>query len=60
MGQPVTDPVLVPIAAEAAPGDYRLEIGWYLLGTMRRLNVLGPEGAAIDNRLLLEGLTLPD
>ncbi|MBN1317213.1 MAG: DUF2723 domain-containing protein [Anaerolineales bacterium] len=59
-GSQITDHLQVPIEPDAAPGPYRLEIGWYLLGTMKRLVVLGPEGQAIDNRTLLEGLIVPE
>lgn len=55
-----TDRIEIPISSSAAPGPYRLEIGWYLLGDMRRLAVLGPEGQALDDRVLLEGLVVPE
>ena len=58
-GETVRDPYRISVAADAAPGRYRLEIGWYLLGTMRRLNVLNSAGVAIDNRVLLENLLVP-
>jgi hypothetical protein len=58
-GETVRDPYRISVAADATPGRYRLEIGWYLLGTMRRLNVLDSDGAAIDDRVLLENLLLP-
>jgi hypothetical protein len=58
-GETVRDPYIVPVAADAAPGRYRLEIGWYLLGTMRRLSVVNSAGVAIDDRVLLENLLVP-
>jgi hypothetical protein len=58
-GETVRDPYRVPIAADVTAGRYRLEIGWYLLGTMRRLNVLNSAGVAIDDRLLLDTLLVP-
>jgi hypothetical protein len=58
-GETVRDPYRIPVAPDAAPGRYRLEIGWYLLGTMRRLNVVDSAGMAIDDRVLLENLLLP-
>ncbi len=58
-GKTIEDRYRLPIAADATPGPYRLEIGWYLLGSMQRLNVLDEEGRPIDNRLLQEGLIVP-
>ncbi len=58
VGETITDPYRVPIDGDAAPGAYRLEIGWYLLGTMRRLSVLAAGGEVVDDRLLIEGLVV--
>jgi hypothetical protein len=58
VGEIIIDPYRIPIAADAAPGAYRLELGWYLLGTMRRLSVLAAGGEAVDDRLLIEGLVV--
>jgi len=33
-------------------------IGWYLLETMQRLPVLDAEGSAVDDKVLLSGLTV--
>lgn len=54
-GEVVTDPYRIAVVPDAAPGAYRIEIGWYLLGTMRRLDVLAPGGEPVDNRVLVEG-----
>ncbi len=43
---------------EAPPGDYKLEVGWYLLETMQRLPVLDSDGRAVDDKVLLSGLTV--
>ena len=59
-GEEVTDAVQLFIASDAAPGPYRLEVGWYLLDTMQRVPVLGNDGAPVDDRVLLEGLVVPD
>jgi hypothetical protein len=42
----------VPLNAEAVPGVYQVEIGWYDPETMQRLPVLR-EGAVIADRVLL-------
>jgi hypothetical protein len=33
-------------------------VGWYLLETMQRLPVLDAEGQAIDDKVLLSGLSV--
>ncbi len=58
-GRTVADRHAIVVSHDAVPGPYRLEIGWYLLGTMRRLHVLDPVGNATDDRVLLEGLAIP-
>jgi hypothetical protein len=57
-GEIITDPYRIPIAPDAAPGVYRLEVGWYLLGTMRRLNVLSAGGEVVADRVLIEGFVV--
>ncbi len=57
-GEPIQDPYRISIAPDAAPGPYRLELGWYLLETMERLDLLSPDGQPVDNRLLLKGFLI--
>jgi hypothetical protein len=57
-GEIITDTYRIAIDPDAAPGAYRLEIGWYLLGTMRRLNVVAAGGETLDDRVLMEGLVI--
>jgi hypothetical protein len=57
-GVPITDRYHIPIVPDAVPGAYRLEIGWYLLDTMKRLDVLAADGDAVDDRILLEGFVI--
>jgi hypothetical protein len=57
-GTPILDRYSIPIAPDAAPGAYRLEIGWYLLETMKRLDVLASDGTPVDNRVLLDGFVV--
>jgi hypothetical protein len=57
-GTPIPDRYSIPIKLDAAPGAYRLEIGWYLLETMKRLDVLAADGAAVNNRVLLDGFVI--
>ena len=59
-GTEVTDVVQLFIEPDASPGPYRLEVGWYLLETMQRVPVLNDDGAPVDDRVLLEGLVVPE
>ncbi|MCA9985789.1 MAG: DUF2723 domain-containing protein [Anaerolineales bacterium] len=59
-GERVEDRYLVPVAADLTEGEYRLIIGWYLLGTpIQRLSVLDPAGAPVDDKVELGGLVYP-
>jgi len=57
-GEVVEDRYLLYVAPDAPPGNYQVEIGWYLLETMQRLPVLDAEGKAIDDKVVLPGLTI--
>jgi hypothetical protein len=52
-GQIVNDPYAATLAPDAPPGDYQVEVGWYLLATLRRLSVLDAAGRPIDNRVIV-------
>lgn len=52
----VVDQRLVPLAADAPPGTYRITVGLYDLGTMVRLPVTDAAGQPLpDGRLILDG-----
>jgi hypothetical protein len=57
-GEVVEDRYRLYIDPDAPPGDYQVEIGWYLLETMQRLPVLDAKGNALDDKVLLPGLTI--
>jgi hypothetical protein len=57
-GQPVRDPYTVQVPPDAPPGAYQVEIGLYLLSTGQRLPVLNAAGEVVDDRVLLDGLTI--
>jgi hypothetical protein len=57
-GQPVVDRYQVQLASELPSGPYRVQVGVYLLQTLRRLSVLDEAGTAVDDKLLLTGLTV--
>lgn len=52
-GQLVDDPYVVELAPEAPPGDYQVEVGWYLLATLRRLSVLDSAGHPVDDHVIV-------
>jgi hypothetical protein len=58
LGEPVTDHYQVPLASELPDGPYRVQVGFYLLRTLRRLAVLDDTGTAVDDKLLLTGFTV--
>ena len=57
-GETIVDRYQVQLAGELAPGPYRVQVGFYLLQTLRRLSVLDDTGTAVDDKLLLTGLTV--
>ncbi len=57
-GQVVNDAYRVTLPPEAPSGRYRVEVGWYLLATLRRLPVLA-EGRPRDDRVLIAEFDVP-
>jgi hypothetical protein len=57
-GESVEDQYQVPLPVDLPPGQYRVQVGFYLLRTLRRLSVLDDTGTAVDDKLLLTGLTV--
>ena len=58
-GQTIQDPYLIQLNGDLPPGQYRLQVGWYLLTTLRRLPVLDQDGAPMADKLLVSGLVVP-
>jgi hypothetical protein len=52
-GRIVDDPYRVHLMADAPPGDYLVEVGWYLLATLLRLPVVEAEGRPVDDRVII-------
>jgi hypothetical protein len=52
-GSTVDDPYRVRLAYDAPPGEYQVEVGWYLLATSRRLPVLDASGRPTDDRVVV-------
>ncbi|MBC7250048.1 MAG: DUF2723 domain-containing protein [Anaerolineae bacterium] len=57
-GESFRDSYSVRLQADAPPGAYQVEIGWYLLRTMERLPVRGAEGRVVDDKVLISGLAV--
>jgi 4-amino-4-deoxy-L-arabinose transferase-like glycosyltransferase len=53
-GEVIVDEHEIPVNADAAAGEYALEIGMYQAETGRRLPVYDPAGQALGDRILLE------
>lgn len=49
----VTDPYHIPVATDAPPGRYTLEVGLYGLVDGARLPISGPDGKPIGNAVML-------
>jgi hypothetical protein len=59
VGEVVSDPYVVQLRGDLASGAYRLHVGWYLLSTLRRLPVVNEQGAAVDDKVVVDGLRVP-
>jgi hypothetical protein len=60
VGKVIGDTYRVPLDADAPPGVYQVEVGIYLLRTMGRLPVLNTDGRPVDDKLLIEALTVQE
>ncbi|MDX1415463.1 MAG: DUF2723 domain-containing protein [Candidatus Promineifilaceae bacterium] len=56
-GEIIDDPHLIQLDSALPPGSYRLQVGWYLLSTLRRLPVLDDNGLATNDKLTISNLT---
>jgi hypothetical protein len=59
-GETVRDPYQVWLDGNLPPGDYRLQVGWYLLATLRRLPVLDADGVPVDDKVVYPGLMVAE
>ncbi|MFN2137714.1 MAG: DUF2723 domain-containing protein [Candidatus Promineifilaceae bacterium] len=55
-GEQISDPYQVQLSADMPPGEYRLQVGLYLLSTLRRLPVIDAQGQAVDDKVVIPGL----
>jgi hypothetical protein len=58
-GQTVNDPYVVTLAPDAPSGKYQVEVGWYLLATLRRLSVLDSNGRPSDDHVIIGEFNVP-
>ena len=58
-GQMVDDPYVVTLLPDAPSGKYQVEVGWYLLATLRRLNVLDAAGRPSDDKVIIGEFMVP-
>jgi hypothetical protein len=57
-GELVSDRYEFVVDPAAPPGDYRIEVGMYLLGSGERLPVTGERGQPLGDRILLDSVTV--
>jgi hypothetical protein len=57
-GEIIQDPYQIQLSADLPPGNYRLQVGLYLLASMRRLPLLDAQGQPIDDKVIISGLTV--
>jgi hypothetical protein len=57
-GQVVDDPYAIMLPPDAPGGKYQVEVGWYLLSTLRRLNVLDAAGRPSDDHVIIGEFTV--
>jgi hypothetical protein len=58
-GQTVIDPYVVTLPPDAPSGKYQVEVGWYLLATLRRLAVLDSSGRPSDDHVIVGEFSVP-
>ena len=58
-GEVIVDSYAIPIAPHAPSSEYRIEIGLYDPATGARLGIIGENGTAVSDHLILTTITLP-
>ena len=59
-GEELGDPYEVRLDSDAPPGHYRVEVGWYLLATMQRLQIADADGHPIGDSFAVGELSVGD
>ncbi len=52
-GRVIDDLYRVTLAGDAPAGTYQVEVGWYLLATLRRLPIVDAEGRPVDDHVIV-------
>jgi hypothetical protein len=58
-GETIRDPHVVQLDDPLPAGSYRLQVGWYLLSTLRRLSILDEQGLPVDDKVVIPGFLVP-
>jgi len=59
-GEELTDLYEVRLAPDAPPGHYQVQVGWYLLATMQRLQIVNAEGRPISDSFIVGEFDVSD
>ncbi len=59
LGEEIDDPYALQLSAELPAGHYRLIVGMYLLGDLRRLPLLDANSQPIDDKISIDNLFVP-
>ena len=57
-GEVILDQYEVPVQPDAPPGQYVIEVGMYQAETGQRLPIINQKGQVVDDRVLLEKVTV--
>jgi hypothetical protein len=57
-GEVIVDQFEVPVQSDAPPGQYLIEIGMYQAETGQRLSIINWKGQVVDNKILLDEVTV--
>jgi hypothetical protein len=58
-GEIINDPYQVRLDPDLSSGPYEIHVGLYLLETLQRMAVVDENGAALDDKVIIPGLTVP-
>ncbi len=58
LNQPIADRFEIRIPDDAPKGEYRVEVGWYLLATLDRLSAIDSRGDEVDDKFVMTGLVV--
>jgi hypothetical protein len=59
-GEELADPYEVQLAPDGPPGRYQIHVGWYLLATMQRLQVVDVDGRSLGDSFVVGEFSVGD